>query len=219
MGVFDNIMLARTAIGYIEGLVFQNNKVIAVLPASIAGREEEVKADVMFGWDYNIPVKITENPVENGVLVNDHRIILPQVITIDVGVSNIMGIEDIVFNRDVGTLIQASKLFIFGNRADSNSRVAAKFRDLLIAEYNGDPFKLITPYGIFEDMVISNIESTQDSESISVFRGRITYRKLIKYEVLRTAVTDVSGLNPLVKNGPVVTTRLKPSLVPDGVNF
>jgi hypothetical protein len=219
MGVFDNIMLARTAIGYLEGLVFQNNKKIAVLPSSIAGQEEEVKADVLFSWDYNIPVKITENPVENGVIVNDHRIILPQIITIDVGVSNIVGIEDIVFNRDVGTLIQASKLFIFGNRADSNSRVAAKFRDLLIAEYNGDPFDLITPYGIFPDMVISNIESTQDSESISVFRGRITYRKLIKYDVLRTAVTDVSGVNPLVKNGPAVTTRLNQSLVPNGVVF
>lgn len=217
MGVFSNIMLARTAIGYLESLVFQNSKVMAVLPASIAGSEEEVKADVMFSWNYNIPVKITENPVENGVLVNDHRIILPQVITIDVGVSNIMGIEDIVFNRDVGTVIQASKLFIFGNRADSNSRVAVKFRDLLIAQYNGEPFDLSTPYGLFTDMLIRNIESDQDSESISVFRGRITYQKLIKYETLTTSVTDVSGLNPLVRNGPAVVTRLEPSLVPDGV--
>lgn len=219
MGVFDNIMLARTALGYLEGLVFQNNKVMAVLPASIAGSEEEVKADVMFSWNYNIPVKITENPVENGVLVNDHRIIMPQIITVDVGVSNIVGIEDIVFNRDIGTVIQASKLFIFGNRADSNSRVAVKFRDLLIAAYNGNPFDLSTPYGLFTDMIISNIESDQDKDTISVFRGRITYRKLIKYDVLTTLSTDISGLNPLVKNGPAVTTRLKPSLVPSGVSF
>lgn len=218
MGVFSNIMLARTAVGYLEGLVFRNNKVIAVM-TNQDGSKEDVEGDVMFSWDYSIPVKITENPVENGVIVNDHRIILPQVITIDVGISNIVGIEDIAFNRDVGTVIQASKLFIFGDRADSNSRVAAKFRDLMIAEYNGEPFDLTTPNGLFTDMIIRNIESNQDGNSISTFRGRVTYQKMITYDVLTTAITDVSGLNPLVKNGPAVTTRLSTSLVPSGVKF
>ena len=218
MGVFNNIMLARTALGYLEGYIYNSRKLMAVI-TNDDGSKDNINADVIFSYDYKIPVKITENPVENGVLVNDHRIILPQIITIDVGVSNVVGIEDIASNRDVGTLIQATKLFIFGNRADSNSRVAVKFRDLLVAAYNGDPFDLQTPYGLFTNMIIESIDSNQTAESISTFRGRITYRKLITYEVSTTTATDVSGLNPLVKNGPAVTTRLKASLVPSGVSF
>lgn len=222
MGVFDGIMLARTGIGYLESLVFRNPRIVAELPAQTTlppTKKKTVEADVIFSYNYKTTVKLTENPVENGVIVNDHRIIMPTTIVIDVGINNIVGLADIVSNLDVGTLIQAGKLFIFGNRFDANSRVAAKYTDLVTAQYNGDVFDLVTPLGIIKDMLIIDIDSTQDADSISVFRGRITYRKLIKFDPQSKLATDISGLNPLVQNGLKTPTAVKPSLVPSSVRF
>lgn len=232
MGVFDKIMLARTGAGYLESLIFNNKQVIAVMPAKksnktvtsvtdkITGtKAENVTADVTFSYNYKTSVKLTENPVDNGVIINDHRIIMPEVITIDVGINNIVGISDILKNRDVGTLIQAGKLFLFGNRADAKSRVAATFNKLKIAQYNGDVFELWTPLGKFKDMLITDIESLQDENSISVFRGRITYKTVIKFDVAQGKITNMSGINALAQNGIKAPETIQPSLVPSGVKF
>jgi hypothetical protein len=223
MGVFDGIMLARTGAGYLESLIFRQSKTIAVLPVSQSApagtKGQEVEADVIFSYNYKSPVKITENPVENGVIVNDHRIIQPKVITMDVGISNIVGIADIASNRDIGTVIQASKIFIFGNRFDSKSRIAAKYTDLLIAEYNGDVFTLVTPLGLFKNMLIVDIDCTQDPDSISVFRGRITYKELLEFVTGDDKLTDLSGVNPLAKNGLAMPETISPSLLPSKVAF
>jgi hypothetical protein len=222
MGVFDGIMMARTGAGYLEGLIFRTNKTIAVLPVqktTPATKAKTVEADVIFSYNYKSSVKLTENPVENGVIVNDHRIILPNTIVMDVGINNIVGLADIASNLDIGTLIQAGKIFIFGNRFDAQSRIAAKYTDLLIAQYNGDAFDLITPLGTFKDMLIIDIEPMQDADTISVFRGRITYKRLIKFSVVTNASTDVSGLNTPVQNGLKAPTTLATSLVPSSVSF
>jgi hypothetical protein len=222
MGVFDGIMMARTGAGYLEGLIFRSNKTIAVLPVQNTTpktKAKEVEADVIFSYNYKTNVKLTENPVENGVVVNDHRIIMPSIVTMDVGVNNIVGLADIASNQDIGTLIQAAKIFIFGNRFDAQSRIAAKYTDLLIAQYNGDAFNLVTPLGTFKDMLIIDIDSTQDPDSISVFRGRITYRQLISFSTSTTSKSLSSGLSPLVKNGIKTPTSLSTSLIPSGVSF
>jgi hypothetical protein len=215
MGVFDGIMLARTGAGYLESLIFRSNKIIAVLPND----GDDIEADVIFSYNYKTSVKVTENPVENGIIVNDHRIIQPEILTIDVGTSNIVGIADIAANRDIGTAIQAAKIYIFGNRPDANSRIAAKYQDLKIAQYNSDTFDLLTPLGKFTDMVITDIDSNQDPDTISVFRGKITYRKIIKFSPITRKLTDISGLNEPLKIGRATTTRIKSSLVPSGVSF
>jgi hypothetical protein len=215
MGVFDGILTAKTGLGYLESIVFRNDKIIAVMPET----EEEVKADVIFSYNYKSSVKITDNPVENGIIVNDHRIIQPEYVTLDVGVSNIVGLSDIISNQDIGTAIQAAKIYIFGNRFDAQSRIAASYQDLKIAQYNSDTFQLLTPMGVFDDMVIQDIDSTQDPDTISAFRGRVVYKKIIKYNVETRKLTDVSGLNAITKIGRTSTKRISPSLVPSGVSF
>jgi hypothetical protein len=230
MGVFGGIMVARNVTGYLETLVFRPNKTIAVVPktgtSALAGElvdGDKVDADVIFKYGYNTSIRLTENPVEDGVIINDHRIIQPQILTIEVGFNNIVGYADVLTNLDVGTLIQAGKLLIFGNRFDAESRVSAKYTDLLQAMYNGEPFDLITPLGVFSDMLITDIESDQDGDTISAFRGTITYQKLIKYIVKKSgSLSAVAGATEPLKTGFKVPERLDNTagrLIPTGLVF
>jgi hypothetical protein len=224
MGVFDNILLARNIQGQLENLFFAPNKKVAVVPVTfdVNGIQDEtadVNADVIFDYKYKSSVKITENPVESGVIVNDHRIIMPDYVTIEVGFNNIVGIVDVLSNLDTTTLIQAGQLLLFGNRFDAKSRVAAKYTDLKIAMLQGDTFDLITPFGIFPDMLIHDIDAAQDSDTISVFRGTVSYRRLIKYDVETTSLATIAGVNPPKARGYQVPKRVTGSLIPSGLRF
>ena len=223
MGVFDKVLLARNVQGQLESLFFAPNKRIAVVPLGqdvngINDGKQDLNADVIFDYKYKNSVKITENPVESGVIVNDHRIIMPDMITIEVGFNNIVGIVDVLSNLDATTLIQASQLLLFGNRFDAKSRVAAKYTDLRIAMLQGDTFELVTPLGIFPDMLIYDIDAAQDSDTISVFRGTVSYRRLIKYDVQKT-LSSIAGSTPPKNNGFQVPKRVTGSLITSGLRF
>lgn len=225
MGVYDGIVIAREAQGTLQSLFFRPNKTIAIITQTqtdsitktTSTSKREIDTDVVFSYNYNTSVEITKNPVESGVIINDHRIIQPQQLTIEVGFNNIVGISDIATNQDLGTLIQAGSLLIFGNYFDAKSRVAAKYVDLLVAMYNSDPFDIITPLGTFRDMLITNIESTQDGDTISAFRGVVSYQQIIKYEVKKRKITESSGVNRSENLGKISPQPIDQSLLPDGV--
>jgi len=191
MGVVKGILLARNAQGLLESLFFKPNR-------RIAG----VDVDVIFDYSYTANVNITENPVENGVLVNDHRIIRPRQIVMNVGTSNIVTTTSLISNPSKDALLQAAKVLIFGNQFDSKSRIAATYQLFESAMMNGEVFDLETPFGTFKNMLIHTINSKQDSESISTFEGSLTMRELITYETLDAReATQKAGVTPKEQGG------------------
>lgn len=231
MGVIDGVLQARTAAGYLETIFFAPNKVVAVIPktnttslSSInplntneSASGTNVNADVIFNYNYSANIQLTENPVENGILVNDHRVIKPKIVKIEVGINNIIGIVDTLLNADKASLIQASKLLIFGNRFDAASRSVGKYIDFLNAMYNGNPFDLVTPQGVFKNMLITSIESTNDADTISVFKGTITYQELITFDVVTSRTKKLGAVLPT--NVGVVKANDTASLIPSGLRF
>lgn len=195
MGVFNNVMLLRNAAGQISSLIFKPNKKIAVFKTreqDEAGEDgKDLIADVIFSYDHKSSVTIPENPVESGVLINDHRIIKPKTLKITVGNNNIVGVLDIVQEPDLGSLTQLGDNLLFGNHYNSKSRVALKYQDLISCQRNGEPFDIETPLGFYKNMVITEIESMQDSETISCFKGTITFQEFIYFENAQTTVNGI----------------------------
>lgn len=208
MGVANNILMLRNAQGQLERLVFGANK-------KIAG----VDVDVIFSYKYQTTVRITTNPVQQGVQVNDHRIIEPRKLAIQVGINNIVGVKDLLMNLDKATAMQFGKLMIFGNRFDSKSRVAATYNQLLTAQYTGDLFDVETPLGTFKNMLITAIDKDQTAESISVFQGTITMQEFIQYTAVSTVPTLKAGVNSPLNIGYQVPSKVTSSLLPSGVSL
>ena len=211
MSFIDSLTTFRTAEGQLERLIsgFTSNTLI--------GGENGAKVDTIFEYDYDTRVRLTENPVENGMKLTDHRIIEPKKLVLNVGVSNIVGYKDLFFNLDSATLVQFGKLVIFGNRFDSNSRVAATYTKLLQMQYTGNPFDVSTPLGTFKNMLIVGINKSQDKDSISIFKGSIEMQELIVFET-KTSFTSTkkSGVGAYVDKGFTIPAQ---SFLPTGLKL
>lgn len=216
MGVANNLLLVRNVQGQLGRLLFGANK-------RIVATNVTVNFDVIHSYDYDTSVRITENPVEQGIKVNDHRIIEPKILVMEVGVSNIVGLKDVVTNLTKGisalstTALQAGKLLLFGNRFDSNSRVAATYSDLQKLLYEGSTFDVETPLGTFKNMMLINIKKAQDAETISVFKGTITMQELITYTTTSETLTNKAGVNSAINAGLINT--VKQSIIPSGLSW
>jgi len=187
------------------------NKLTSLLttPNRRIGGENGVTADVVFDYSHNSNVRITENPTESGVMINDHRIIQPRKISMSIGVSNTVTPQTLIDNYSKDALIQLGKAFIFGNSFDSKSRISITYGILENSMYNGELFELETPMGLFKNMLIIGIEETNDSDTIGIFNGVVTMQEFLTIDseaYLQT--TEKGGVIPPVEIGSLIPTSI-----------
>jgi len=164
---------------------------------------KNIYADVIFGYSHRASIKLTENPVESGVLINDHRIIEARSLTIELGINN----KDNNPPKRNEDLMRGAGLILFGGSANSQSKIITTYKDLMDTMKNGEPFDIETPVGTYKNMLITSIEANQEAETINVFKGSITFRELIMYEVKQSSrLSKTSGVFAALETG-VKTTQ------------
>ena len=174
-----------------------NYNVLGSVLGDIFGtNSKDIMADVIFSYNHRASVKLTENPVESGVIVNDHRIIEARSLVIEIGVNS-----GNITERNT-PILRGAGLMLFGDSPNSQNAVINTYADLLMCQRNGEPFDIETPVGTYKNMLITNIEALQDAETINVFKGHITFRELLTYEIKKsTRITDKSGVLAKLQTG------------------
>lgn len=195
MGIANGILLTRNITGNLQKLFFNINRTIG-----------GVNFDAIISYDYKTAVRLTENPVEDGFNVNDHRIITPNVIMIECGVSNTITPQTLMNGRpDLNTIINFGEQLVFGGRdpfGGAKSRIAATYQAIQDALLNGEPFDIETPLATFKNMLIVDVNPMQDSESINLFKGTITLQELITYQTQQlNDTTQKAGVVPSTNGG------------------
>lgn len=229
MSFFNEVLLARTVQGTLESVIGRSKqRLVVTFPSNLSNPiklinpltgatvpippiTQTTQFDIMQSFNYKQSVKITENPVEQGVNINDHRIQQPLQLQIQVGTSNIIDPITAATELDAGSLIQAIALQIVGNRI-ANGRIQATYKQLQNAMYNSEVFDLDTPMGLIQNLVISEIENTNDDESITTFEGLITMREILYFNNLKNPSTQVSGVSErdIVLRSILTPTVLQP---------
>ena len=195
MSFFSEILQFRTVQGTVESLLAKQKKRLVV---KFKGENEPrtTNFDIIESFTFKQSVKITKNPVEQGVNINDHRIQQAMVFQMKVGVSNIINPVSALVSGNVNNIIQASSLQIFGSNL-ANSRIQATFNDLKLIMTNGEVFDIDTPSGILKNFLITNIDHEHNAESITTFEGLITFEEILFFDNLQDLNTNVSGVKKL----------------------
>jgi len=204
MSFFNEILIARNVQGNIESILGRQKKRLVV---SFKGEAEPrtTNFDIIESFNYKQSVKITENPVEQGVSVNDHRIQQAMTLKMRVGVSNIINPVRALTSFDANNIVQAASLQIFGNRL-ANTRIQATFNELQLIMTNGEVFDIDTPMGLMKNFLIEDIENENNAESISTFEGVITFKEFLFFDNLNDPDTAISGVTKLsIVPAPVMT--------------
>jgi hypothetical protein len=204
MSFFNEILLARNIQGNIESVIGRSKQrlVVTFPPIKFTGfggsfsytPKQTTVFDIMEYFTYRSSVRITENPVEQGVNINDHRIQQPRELEIKVGTSNIIDPATALTLLDSASVIQAIALQIVGNRI-ANGRIQATYAQLQNAKDNSQVFDIDTPMGLMQNLVITDVESTNDAESITTFEGIIKMREILFFDNVQNSDTKASGIN------------------------
>ena len=194
MTFFNQLLLARNAQGQLESVLARQNKKLVVTFGDNALNTQTTIFDIISSWRYRQSVRLTKNPIEQGVNINDHRIQEPMELSIEVGTSNIIDPLKAVTTLDAGAIIQSVSLQIVGNRV-ANGRIQATYSQLRNAMQNSDTFDIDTPMGLMKNFVITEIENENNAESISTFEGTIKMQEVLYFDNLDENTSLVSGVN------------------------
>lgn len=136
-----------------------------------------VEIDDAFFYQGELTVSLTTNPVQKGADINDHRIKQPQRLTIEVGVSN-----DVLKSGWVNNLRK-----VFGNTLNSwlgtnfDDRRIQTFEGFKKLMYEGKPFTVVTPVGVYENMLLIGIRPRTTEENIGLFQGTLEFQEVILF--------------------------------------
>lgn len=192
MSFFNQLLLARNAQGQLESVLARANKKLVVTFKN--GTSQSTQFDIIESYKYRQSVRVTKNPVEQGININDYRIQEPIELAIQVGTSNIIDPLKAATTLDTGSVIQALSLQIVGNRI-ANGRIQSTFAQLRNAMQNSEPFDIDTPMGLLENFIIVDIENENNAESISNFEGTIKIQELLFFDNLDENTSLVSGVS------------------------
>lgn len=120
--------------------------------------------DATINEDHRSEVQVTENPVEFGVSVNDHRILKPRKYTVTGRVSN--------YPLDQGLKDQWQE----GNEATRSQSAYAILEEL---QRTGDPFDVQSGLKLYRNMVITMLSVSQDKSNSGVLDFVATMQEVI----------------------------------------
>jgi hypothetical protein len=197
------LLLGAIAAGkVISILAKKRNRLIVQMPNVLDPQNPTattINFDIVKTWSYKNSVRLTQNPVEQGVNINDHRIIEPMHLTIEVGVSNV--VNPLNSLTSTSNVLQASKLLFTAGFSLANSPMEATYSMLKAAISNSEPFEIISPLGKLKNFVITSIESSNNSSNYGAFEGTIELQEVLFFETIANK-TNLSGVkNPTTNVG------------------
>lgn len=116
--------------------------------------------DAVFEESHDSDLEITDNPVENGVLVSDHAYMKPLGLTISAGVS------DAQLHKSDSKDPFATDL---NSKNNLGSRTQNAFAALKLLQKQAEPFSIQTGLMLYENMLVKSIKTSQDVSTSSAF--------------------------------------------------
>lgn len=147
-------------------------------------KQDGVPVDAIVDYQGEMSVTLTKNPVQKKADVSDHRIPQPKTLVVELGVSNDV-VSDLLgqFKKVV-----AGYASLLGYNLDDKRIVTyKKFEELML---RGQPFTVVTPHGIYENMLITKVKPHTTLETEGLFYGTVEFQELIFFEDLNKQGTS-----------------------------
>ena len=152
-------------------------------------KQDGVPVDAILDYQGEMSVTLTKNPVQKKADVSDHRIPQPKTLIIELGVSNDV-VSDLLGQAKKVVAGYASLLGM--NLDDKRILTYKKFEELML---RGQPFTVITPHGIYENMLITKVKPHTTLETQGLFYGTVEFQELIFFEEVKEQGTSPQALS------------------------
>lgn len=171
-------------------------------------KQEGVIIDCLGDVKGESTVEFTSNPVlYTGSQISNGRMRKPTIVDAVVAVSNYNNDSALGLATDVISTIDPSGLI--GNAIDllassGNTRAQTALYNLRWLQENGEPFKVYTPHGMYENMLIEKISPITDAKSMDMLYAHITFREMI---FAQPYYTSAKGAKSVPVRETVISTK------------
>lgn len=146
-------------------------------------KQEGVIIDCLGDVNGEISVEFTNNPVLfTGSVITNGRMRKPNIVTAVVAVSNFN--NDDLFGMTLDTISAIDPTGLVGNALnilfeDGNTRAQNALYKLRGLQETGEPFKVYTPHGMYENMLIKSIKPLTNAASMDMLLASIVFEEII----------------------------------------
>jgi hypothetical protein len=191
--ILRGLLIGAIAAKKIQSVIAKKRNRLVLVFNDKTPKDVVVNFDIIKSYEYRNSVKITSNPVEHGVNINDHRIIEPMTIKLEVGVSNV--VNPLNAFTSTQNVLSASRILFTAGFSVANSPMEATYASLMEGLNNGDIFDIETPLRTMKNFLMTSIESTNNSSNYGAFEGIIELQEILMFSS-ENINTELSGLNP-----------------------
>lgn len=146
--------------------------------------------DAVFRTDHTTSMRVTEHPVQTGASIVDHSYALPEKLTLEIGMSDVMD------------------SYVPGSWQEYSKKSIAAYQKLKELQYSRKPLTVTTRLNVYNNMVIEYISSADNNQTINGLKCSVSFRQLFTSEV---KVVKVSARKQVTQKTPMGTKQAKPS--------
>lgn len=162
-----------------------------------AGYQQGVRIDGFDNFKGDISVGLPDNPIIYQTKITDNIVRNPNRLTMRVYV-DLFHSDDIVDNLKQAALNSLGGLpnRIFAAAGFEMNRVQQALDDLKWIQENGRPFKVYTPHGVYDNMMIERIQPVNDQKMNEILAADITFKEIVPSYSLGNAEKAVGRNTP-----------------------
>lgn len=134
--------------------------------------KEHLIFDALFSTEHQSSLTITEHPVQTGANISDHVYMDPQILTFEIGMSDVM------------------KSSIPGQFSDNASRSVSAYLKLRQLQTQGLPITVVTRLGTYKNMMVENITAPEDNKTTFALRATVTLKEIFVVNVTTVKISE-----------------------------
>lgn len=169
--------------------------------------------DGIMKTEHNLEVKPTQYPVQTGVVMTDHAIVLPNVLDIDIMVSDanpgnsLNGIKTGNSLLDAAVDFGVRRFLTNGNVIAGNNRAVNAFEILSAMSAARIPVTVITRLGTYYNMLLTKISVPDDVQTQYALRASLHFEEIVVADVMEVTVSARSQTTNQTNGGNKAVTE------------
>lgn len=149
-----------------------------------------IQLDAVISETHNTDITITRNPIELGAKITDNAIVEPKKVTI------VADVSDTPLNPLAGTQVIESDGRVGSSTTSNITRSNAAYAAIVELAEKREPIQLQTKLKLYENMLITNINVTQDKDTSRIVSMNITLEEIIIVESKTVFIPPSKTSNP-----------------------
>ena len=183
-------------------VVWDSGTPAAVIIQKTGDNEESFIFDAIFRFEHMNGRRITEHPVQSGANISDHSFQLPAVLTMEIGMSDVM--DNYIADS-------------WGGAETYPTKSVRAYEKIIEWQESGDPLTIQTRLMVYENMVVETVSAQDDFKTKYALKCMVNFKQIITAEVVtKPPASTIPQVSTVTNTGTKTPVEPRASVLGSG---